>query len=85
MSRDLTGPFFSRSRGEWVQIDWSSGGIDGMNLLLDLTNHVDQRVAIRRFEARQRTKKETDRQAGPTSTSSRRPGPPSGSTLEPNT
>jgi hypothetical protein len=42
-------------------------------------------VAIRRFEARQRTKKETDRQAGPTSTSSRRPGPPSGSTLEPNT
>jgi len=49
---NLMAPFFSKSRGEWGQIDWTSSGIAGMNLLLDLNAGVDPGVAIKRFEER---------------------------------
>jgi hypothetical protein len=47
---DLAAPFFSWRRGEWVEIDWASGGIAGMDLLLDLNAHLPVDVALKRFE-----------------------------------
>jgi hypothetical protein len=45
----LTDPVFYK--GEWVQIDWTSQGIAGMNLLLDLYSNLPPKVAVENYMA----------------------------------